>query len=195
MSKESDFVGVASDIIARRLVDRRKFEVKRGAALLYQVTVDNNLEVMSNEAVRSPKRGDGAFQTDLCNFENKNEKVSLPRIVLEFKTSITTHDILTYSVKARRHKQIYPYLRYGMVASDSQKITRKFFTHNEALDFYVALGGLGLPCQEDALMHLIDAELEASVVLEQVAFGEIDARYFSSSVTLSNILNNKDKAK
>jgi len=60
----------------------------------------------------------------------------------EFKPGISTHDILTYSAKARKHKQVYPYLRYGLVASRERFVAGKFFTHNEALDFYLAAGGL-----------------------------------------------------
>ena len=32
---------------------------------------------------------------------------------MEFKQGLSTHDVLTYSAKATRHKQVYPYLRYG----------------------------------------------------------------------------------
>ena len=74
--------------------------------------MDNNLRVMSEARIREPKRGDSAFQTDLCIFEEKSPELLLPRIVLEFKTTLTTHDVLTYSMKAERHKAIYPYLRY-----------------------------------------------------------------------------------
>ena len=57
---------------------------------------------------------------------------------MEFKTDITTHDVLTYSTKARKHKQVYPYLRYGLVIGSVERIPRRFFTHNEGLDFCVA---------------------------------------------------------
>lgn len=77
--------------------------------------MDNRLRVVERERIQAPKRGDSAFQTDLCIFE-RVEDVLLPRVVLEFKTSVTTHDILTYSTKAEKHKTIYPNLRYGLVA-------------------------------------------------------------------------------
>ena len=34
--------------------------------------------------------------------------MEIPRVVMEFKPRITTHDVIIYSAKARKHKQIYP---------------------------------------------------------------------------------------
>ena len=110
MTAESPFVAIAQGVAESILVS--PFRVVRGAPLLYEIRVNNNLEVVSQEQVRKPKRGTSAFQTDLCIFEDKTPEVSIPRVVIEFKTGITTHDVLTYSAKAVRHKKIYPYLRY-----------------------------------------------------------------------------------
>ena len=33
--------------------------------------------------------------------------VKIPRVVMEFKQGLSTHDVLTYSAKATRHKQVY----------------------------------------------------------------------------------------
>jgi hypothetical protein len=131
MAAESKFVAVAQEV-AERVLPSPLF-VRRGAALLYQVTVNNQLSLTVN--VTRPARGNSAFQTDLCVFEKKTEEVSIPRVVMEFKTSITTHDVLTYSAKATKHKQVYPYLRYGIVASNETAVPGRLFTHNESLDF------------------------------------------------------------
>jgi hypothetical protein len=48
---------------------------------------------------------------------------------------MTTHDVLTYSAKARKHKQVYPYLRYGFVVPEVEFVPRRFFIHNDALDY------------------------------------------------------------
>lgn len=105
MAEESPFVAIAQAVAQEIL--RPPLRVARGAPLLYEITVDNNLEVMRQEQVRNPKRGASAFQTDLCIFEDKTPEISIPRVVIEFKTKITTHDVLTYSTKATKHKQIY----------------------------------------------------------------------------------------
>ena len=53
--------------------------------------------------------------------------------------NFTTHDVLTYSTKALKHKGVYPYLRYGFVVGGRRTITNKFFTHNEGFDFALAM--------------------------------------------------------
>jgi hypothetical protein len=84
--------------------------------LFYQLTLDNELNLIPPvDQLPKPRKGQPAFQTDLCVFEEKKEDLFIPRVVMEFKGSITTHDVLTYSAKARKHKQVYPYLRYGII--------------------------------------------------------------------------------
>src|SRR5690606_30085073 len=125
MAAESEFVGVALDV-ANQLFPDSQYRVARKAVLLYRITVDDQLAIRVN--VRKPVRGNSAFETDLCVFEkrvisgNEGEIIEIPRVVLEFKTSITTHDVLTYSAKAKQHKQIYPYLRYGIIASKQKTV-------------------------------------------------------------------------
>lgn len=187
MAAESQFVEIAQSLIAEEL-NGQPLKVQRGAVLLYQVTVDNNLRVMSEKQVRSPKRGDSAFQTDLCLFEVKSQDILLPRVVLEFKTVITTHDVLTYSAKAAKHKQIYPYLRYGLVAENERSVPGRFFTHNDAMDFCLSLRGLSAGESASAFRRLLTQELECSRLLERVAFGESESRLFRTQIVLDNAL-------
>jgi len=91
MAEESKFVDIALEA-AQKALEPPLF-IKRGAALLYQVTVDNRLALTVDP--RKPMRGESAFQTDLCVFEEKAPDVLIPRVVLEFKTSITTHDLIS----------------------------------------------------------------------------------------------------
>lgn len=185
MATESLFVGVAHQLLEHEF-RKQPLEVRRGAALLYQVTVDNNLRVMASERVRNPRRGDSAFQTDLAIFEKRDAEVSLPRVVLEFKTRISTHDVLTYSTKAEKHKAIYPYLRYGLVASNESYIPGRFFTHNEGIDFCLCAGGLSEAESARAFAQIIRSEVECSRVLERVAFGQSKARIYRTDVVLQS---------
>src|SRR5450755_2665962 len=114
MAKESEFVEIA-EAAAEKILSP-PLSIRRGAALLYQVTVNNELSLTVDPT--HPTRGNSAFQTDLCVFEEKKKDILIPRVVMEFKSRITTHDVLTYSAKARKHKQVYPYLRYGIVISE-----------------------------------------------------------------------------
>ena len=118
--KEDAFVQLALDAAAKVL--QPPLIIRRKSALLYQITVNNSLEVTINS--RKPSRGQSAFETDLCVFEQISEDLEIPRVVLEFKTKITTHDILTYSAKAGKHKNIYPYLRYGLIIANEMSVTK-----------------------------------------------------------------------
>ncbi|MPZ34748.1 MAG: hypothetical protein GEV13_27820 [Rhodospirillales bacterium] len=183
MATESAVVGTVKNIIESGL-HAQTLKVERGAPLLYQVRVDNNLKVIDPSSVQSPKRGSSAFQTDLCIFERKGDNIWLPRVVFEFKTGITTHDVLTYSVKAQRHKTIYPYLRYGFVASDETNVPGRFFTHNTNLDFCLCTSGLDDDALGIEVLGLLSSELKTSRDLERIAFDSVKVRLFRSAVVL-----------
>jgi hypothetical protein len=183
MAEESPFVSIA--LKAAQEVLQPPLSIRRGAALLYEVTVDNNLALTVDP--KNPVRGDSAFQTDLCVFEAKSDKVMLPRVVMEFKGKITTHDVLTYSAKARKHKQVYPYLRYGVVVSDIPTVPRRFFVHNEALDFIAALSGTTGNELTRFFAQLLEQEVEASRCLENIAFGNLRTHFFRTGVHVGAI--------
>jgi hypothetical protein len=177
MAAESEFVAVALEV-GNRILPHPQYQVEQSAVLLYQITVDNKLEISVD--VRSPVRGSSAFETDLCVFEKRDVKdkagvvttIHLPRVVMEFKTGITTHDVLTYSAKAKKHKQVYPYLRYGMVSSQLSKVPGLYFTHNESLDFCASVSDLHEPDLSAFFEGLLTDEISCSKMLEEIAFGD-----------------------
>lgn len=173
---EDPFVGTALEV-ARRLL-KRPLVVRRGAAIFYELTLNNDLELTVDPRV--PVRGRAAFQTDLCVLEQRDLGTELPRVVLEFKTRLTTHDVLTYSTKARRHKHVYPYLRYGLILSGSSLVPRRFYRHNEALDFALAVAGLSSAEVNEALALLLRREVRASRTIERLSFSAADARLYRS---------------
>ena len=183
MAAESALVEKVRAIIEQGL-HAQTLKVERGAPLLYQVTVDNNLRVMDAASIRKPRRGVSAFQTDLCILEKKTEDIWLPRVVLEFKTGITTHDVLTYSVKAQKHKAVYPYLRYGLVASDESAVPGRFFTHNTGLDFCLCTYGLADDAVGIEVLDLLSSELKASHLLEKITFEPKKARLYRSEIII-----------
>jgi hypothetical protein len=181
VAKESEFVDLA--LAAARAVLQPPLSIKRGAALLYEITVDDNLSLTVDP--KRPVRGDSAFQTDLCVFKAKSADVEVPRVVLEFKTSITTHDVITYSAKARKHKQVYPYLRYGLVASQESTIPRRFFVHNESLDLFAAVKDYDAARLRKLFARLLVDEVATSRRLEKIAFGSALPTFFRTEVRLS----------
>ena len=183
-STESKFVGIAQDVGAAIL--KPPLIIARGQPLLYELKVSDTLEVMQPTQIKKPKRGSSAFETDLCVFEEVSEGVRIPRVVIEFKTGITTHDVLTYSAKAERHKRIYPYLRYGMLASSEKIVPGRVFTHNEALDFFFAVASLTEEQFAAEFASLLEQEVRASRLLQSIAYGKLDTRLFRTEPSVQS---------
>jgi hypothetical protein len=156
------------------------------------VAVDTNLELTVD--IKAPARGNSAYQTGLCDFEKKKlvgkdgQQIRIPRVVLEFKTEISTHDVLTYSAKTIKHRLVYPYLRYEIVASEETSVLGRLFTHNEAMDFCACMKGPGTEEFDAFLTKLLRDEIKASKCLEGIAFGAVDSRLFRTEIVLSWLL-------
>jgi hypothetical protein len=132
---------------------------------------------------QKPARGDHAFQTDILI----SEKISnLPLVVIEVKTKEpTTHDILTYSTKAVKHKEVYPYLRYGMVIFVNKTVPRRFFVHNLGFDFAIVLKDLSDEAGFKKLVEIIEGQIKNSEELIKVFNGEklsIESYYTSLKI-------------
>lgn len=180
--KESPFVKIFEDAAKEAQSD---LIVERGANLFYQLQLNKELE-LSVKDLKNPKRGYSAFQTDICLFEQVGN-IKLPRIAIEFKTSISTHDVLTYSAKAGKHKSIYPFLRYGLLSSEIASIPSRFFIHNEHLDFYIA--GKNYKDEKklkNLITKLIREELEISRTLDEIVFGKKKFDFYRTNIEFGN---------
>jgi hypothetical protein len=97
-----------------------------------------------------------------------NDGVYIPLVVIEIKYGgLTTHDVLTYSAKALKHKDIYPYLRYGLVLGGLKSIPNRFFVHNQGFDF-----ALALEIDNEKLLNQ-DSGLLNNVIVEQLKASEM----------------------
>lgn len=188
---ESDVVQRVRQLLQELVQDPFRLEV--GMNLYYELIVDNRLIVRTD--VRRPMRGQSAFQTDLCLVEcvaddaGNPEALRVPRVVFEFKMGMSTHDVITYSAKARKHKTVYPYLRYGIVVVRETSVPRKFFIHNEALDFCIALGNDLSDDRriQEVIGSLMASELTASKALEEAAFGKSKANVFQRDIVFKTL--------
>lgn len=133
-TSEQEISQQVREVLARELSP--EYAVHAGKSILYKIEV-NAFGRVTLDSVASPVRGQYAFQTDIL-IETQRE--SIPLVVVELKYgSFTTHDVITYSSKATRHKEIYPYLRYGFVVVGLNALGRRFLTHNHGFDFAMAL--------------------------------------------------------
>jgi hypothetical protein len=157
--KEIEFQDLMVNLINKKL-DQRKYIAYRGRSLLYEINLNENLDITVDP--KNPKRGNGAFETDVTIFRIK-ENLEVPIIVIEVKEAITSHDIITYSNKAQRHKLVYPFLRYGLISYNLDSIPKRFFKHNKEIDFFLAVRNY-LSSNEklsNILQELIKNELES----------------------------------
>ena len=180
VAHEDPFVEVA--LKAAESILGGNLSIRRSAPILYKVTVDNRLELTVDQ--KKPRRGQSAFQTDLCVFEKVDEETEIPRVVIEFKPGITTHDVLTYSTKAGKHKQVYPYLRYGLLIAKLDTIPSRVFNHNDFLDFVVCTGGIEANRLHQLFENLLRKEIEASRNLEEIHFGKVSAYIYRRGVEI-----------
>jgi hypothetical protein len=132
---EAEISRQLKDALDRRLSP--EYVAHAGKSILYKIEV-NALGQVTPDSVDSPMRGQYAFQTDILV---EKRTPSIPLVVIELKYgSFSTHDVITYSSKAARHKDIYPYLRYGFIVVGSHAaLGRRFVTHNRGFDFAMAL--------------------------------------------------------
>ena len=179
--EESQFVAIFKQASDNILWDS-PIIVERGRNLLYQLPLNRQLKPSVADTI-SPKRGDSAFETDICISEKVAgpEELLFPRVVIEFKPKITSHDILTYSAKAGKHRSMYPWLRYGLLASDIDAIPNRFFIHNEHLDFFIAAHSHRSNL-EKFIKKLIEKELRVSKALETIRFGNNNFDYYRTEI-------------
>ena len=182
---ETEFRQKLKESLAKGLGNDYSLREKRN--LIYKVIIGENLEYEPNDP-KNPKRGDYAFQTDLLIAKRKS---NLPLVIIETKYGgFSSHDVLTYSTKALRHKEIYPYIRYGLVVGGKDKIDNKFFTHNVGFDFAVALKEVD-EADLQRLNTIIREQLESAKLLWDIFANKKKVKEFNSTIKVGT--ENKKK--
>jgi hypothetical protein len=150
-----------------------EYRVDKGISLLYKLHFDG-VGRLCPDTYQTPTRGQLAFETDILIRDSK-----VPLVALELKFGhFTTHDVLTYSTKAIKHKELYPYLRYGFVVGGIKKIQNRFFTHNAGFDFAFVFAdpSVGIP-------KLIDIVRRQIKIAERIkAVGESEVSSFETFI-------------
>ncbi len=111
------------------------------------------------------------FETDLVIYEEKDERI-VPRVIIEAKLGkVTTHDAITYSYKAEKHKAITPYLRYGIMIGDRKHypLPGRLFRHGTNFDFMFSFTGTEPDRKEwKAFTEMLEKEVEYSRLMEEM---------------------------
>lgn len=143
------------------------FSVEAGKKLIYanEIVEYRPGDIRSNEM---------EYQTDILVYEITGEKSWKPRVVIETKIGqVTTHDAITYSQKSSAHKYVHPYIRYGIFLGNmgNSPLPGRLFRHGAHFDFMISWKGYEPEEYErDALLDIINREIDASKQLEEMLF-------------------------
>ena len=114
------------------------------------------------------------YETDILIFEQPDINNWKPRIIIETKiNSVTTHDAITYSQKAQTHKNVHPYLRYGILIGNRKHhpLPGRLFRHGQHFDFMQSWKTYKADDKEwFELIGILENEIEASKILEEILF-------------------------
>ena len=106
-----------------------------------------------------------SYETDILVSERDGEGSWVPRVVIETKLkSVTTHDAITYSQKAATHKNVHPYLRYGILlaARKHHPLPGRLFRHGANFDFMISWRTLEpLNDEWESLLYVLSAEVKS----------------------------------
>jgi hypothetical protein len=131
-------------------------------------------EIQSYDGKKPYKYNPMAYETDVLITEITKYNSWIPRIVIEGKLkSVTTHDSITYSQKAQSHKNVHPYLRYGIILGSRAHypLPGRLFRHGAHFDFMLSWKSYNPTKSEwNTFIKLLTNELEASRQLEDIIF-------------------------
>ena len=114
------------------------------------------------------------YETDLLVYQRIDNEKWKPRIIIEGKiNSVTTHDAITYSQKASTHKNVHPYLRYGILLGNRKHypLPGRLFRHGAYFDFMLSWEGFK-PSENEwkNFLDIINSEIEYSKKIEEMLF-------------------------
>lgn len=132
-------------------------------------------EIKSYDINNKPEQQYAAgYETDILVYELIDNTNWKPRVVIEAKSgSVTTHDAITYSQKAQTHKQVHPYLRYGILIGNREDypLPGRLFRHGQHFDFMLSWKSFQADKKEMAKMiEIVNDEIRASQTLEDILY-------------------------
>jgi hypothetical protein len=172
---EKEFI---TEFIKELDLDFESCQVATHKSLHYNLTIDDDGEIRMGVESDSgaPVRGRGkGFEQDILIYQDPSAQPGhnlVPRVVAEVKfNSVTTHDAIVYSEKARRIRTVYPYLRYGLILGGLEKIPGRVLRLGEGFDFIFAISHPFIPRQIDSTRKALKEEVQTSRDLARIAFG------------------------
>ncbi len=134
-NKTEDLWTIKISELLKKELDNNKYEVVCFEKIPYSVFINSYTD--NNADVNIMK-----YEVDLLIKEKRGNQ-SIPKLIIESKYGkITTHDTITYSNKAKAHKDLYSGLRYGlMIGNSSEKgVSPRVIHHGNEFDFMIVFG-------------------------------------------------------
>lgn len=79
-------------------------------------------------------KGKKSYAVDVLIYRELENDEKVPLVVVEGKIrGYSTHDIITYSEKARTHKSVFPHIQYGFIvldANDDDFMPLRYYLHS-----------------------------------------------------------------
>lgn len=157
-------------------------EIETKKSLLYALSFDEQgkLQLGLNDKGEPTRGGGTGFEQDILVFEkigripsNPPNTSIVPRVIAEVKLDrVTTHDAITYSEKARRIRTIYPFVRYGLILGQIDKIPGRVLRLGQEFDFITGLSYPVPPAEVEMIRKLFAEEVQASKNLGAILSGK-----------------------
>jgi hypothetical protein len=165
--RESEWVSQKIEPIQRRLS-----ALDEDLQVLEEKRLPYAHEVYGYEEDGTTKTNTNRYETDILIAEGAATENWKPRVVVEVKLrAINTHNAIAYSQKARTHKHVHPYLRYGVLLADLnyQSLPRKLLRHGTGFDFMIGWEESEPSDEEfDRLIEILLDEVKSSRKFEEV---------------------------
>lgn len=167
---ENKWMSLVLSLINTKLLQKgqKNLAASQGRKLPYA------FEVLAYEDRTPTQKNMIAYETDILIYETIGSNEWKPRVVIEGKLgSVTTHDAITYSQKALTHKNVHPYLRYGIILGNRKHypLPGRLFRHGAFFDFMLSWKAIEPSDEElNRLITLILDEVEASRNLDEILF-------------------------
>lgn len=156
-----------TEVSSQLSANDRRLQALAGKKLPY------TYEVKYYRSNDNPEFASMDYETDISVVELDNG-LWRPRVIIETKLErITTHDAITYSQKAATHKQVHPYLRYGVLLGNRKHypLPGRLFRHGSHFDFMVSWVAEKATAEEfDGFIALLLEEVAASRALEEIIY-------------------------
>ena len=112
-----------------------------------------------------------SFETDLIIYEKREGKI-IPRVIVESKVEgVSTHDAITYSQKAMYHKNVIPFVRYGIMLGARGKfpLPGRLFRHGTNFDFLFSfVDYIPLEKEMNAFVGMLKREIQYSRQIDEI---------------------------